>query len=103
MSEKTISVSMGEELLKSGKLEPITDIAQRITGERPSRPTMWRWTRKGCRGVVLPAQFAMNGWRTTEAAFRWFIAQRTEVMLQPRATATVPSVDDDALHAAGLL
>ena len=89
------------ELLENGELEPIATIAQRITGQRPSRPTIWRWIRKGVAGgTKLPARFAMNVWRTTEAAFRDFLDRRSEAMLQPRETATV---SDDDLRANGLL
>ncbi len=89
------------ELLEAGELEPIATLAQRLTGQRPSRPTIWRWTRKGVAGgITLPARFAFNAWRTTEAAFRDFLDRRSEAMLQSE---TVPPATDDDLRAAGLL
>lgn len=89
------------ELLETGELEPITTIAQRITGKRPSRPTIWRWLRKGVAGgVKLPARFAMNVWMTTEAAYRDFLDRRSEAML---ATSEASPVSDDDLRANGLL
>lgn len=90
------------DLLKQGDLGPIATIAHRIEGRRPSRPTVWRWTRKGVAGGVrLDAIHTSVGWMTTEAAFRDFLDRRTEAMLQPRET--VPPASDDDLRASGLL
>jgi hypothetical protein len=35
----------------TGKLTPIAIIAQQVTDKRPSRPTIWRWVRKGVAGA----------------------------------------------------
>ena len=89
------------DLLK-GDLRPVATIAERITGQRPSRPTIWRWLRKGVAGGVTLEAVPCNGaWLTTEAAFRDFLSRRATAALQPRET--VPPVDDDDLRANGLL
>jgi len=85
-----------------GQLEPVATIAQKRTGKRPSRPTVWRWIKKGvCQGVTLDAVHA-GQWMTTAKAFDDFLARQTEAMLQPRKN-TLPTATDDSLRAAGLL
>ena len=75
---------------------------RKLTGNRPARPTIWRWMRKGVAGGVTFKAVPIYGqWRTTEAAFRDFLDRRAEAMLQPRNPA--PAVDDDTLRDAGLL
>jgi hypothetical protein len=92
-----------EQLLSTGKLEPIANIAERVTGERPSRQTEWRWIHKGCcGGIKLPCRHILNKWRTTEAAFRAWLAARSQAMLAA-SSANAPAASDDDLRAAGLL
>lgn len=92
------------DLLKQGELEPIGTVAERVLGDRPSRPTLWRWLRRGVAGgIKLEAVHALNGWRTTEAAFMNFLERRSEAMLQPRNPDLIPEADDDTLRETGLL
>lgn len=93
-----------ESLLDSGTLEPVTTIAKRITGKRPSPATVWRWAHKGmCGGSVRLAWAKHSGCLvTTEAAFRDFITAQTE-QHAARAAERPDDDSDDALRAAGLL
>jgi hypothetical protein len=100
-SGPTLEVTVCE-LLETGELLPVGTIAQRVTGQRPSRCTLWRWIQRGVQGgVKLRAVPYLNFWQTTEAAFRDFLARRAESALAPREAVT-PASDDD-LRAAGLL
>lgn len=92
---------LADALLENGKLEPIGTVAQRCLGTRPSRPTIWRWTKKGVTGGIRLRAVFCDGWRTTEAAFRDFLEKRTEAMLLDNEP--VPDVSDDELRANGLL
>ncbi len=83
------------QLLENGELKPIGTIAKQITGQRPSRPTIWRWLRKGVAGgVTLDAVSVFNTWHTTEAAFRDFLRRRSEAMLRPQDKTPQPNEDE---------
>ena len=86
------------DLLETGQLEPVSLLARRISGRRPSPATVWRWIAKGTAQGVLPSVKLYGLPHTTEAAFRAWL--RGEF-----APAAGPDVDagDDALRAAGLL
>ena len=82
------------DLLRNGDLLPVATVAEHVTGQRPSRPTIWRWLRQGVSGgITLDAVPIYGQWHTTQAAFRHFLRQRSEAMRQPRDTG--PSTDDD--------
>lgn len=84
----------------SGQLLPVELIANRRTGKRPSRATVWRWIKRGVSGGKLDAAFH-GQWMTTTEAFDDFLARQTEAMMEPRET--VPPASDEDLLAAGLL
>lgn len=63
-------------------LQPIPDVAHRLTGRRPSHATQWRWLRQGCRGVKLKALMLGGQWLCTEDDFREFLRAQTEAQLQ---------------------
>lgn len=79
------------DLLHQGPLEPIVIVAERHLGERPSGTTIWRWRKGLSSGIKLPAIHALNGWRTTSAAFLNFLERRSEVLRQPRTQSSVPA------------
>lgn len=62
-------------------LEPVAGVAERLTGQRPSPATLWRWLRKGCRGAKLNAVMHSGRWLCTEADFRQFIEDQTAAAL----------------------
>lgn len=96
-------------LLREGQLEPIDVIADRITGHRPSRQSMWRWRTEGTAGEIkLACVPVAGGWKTTEAAFLDFLSRRADYANRPpaerRATAEFPDdASDSTLKEAGLL
>ena len=47
----------------------------RLTGRRPHRSLYYRWTRRGCRGVVLPSYQIGNTRCTTVADLQWFFEE----------------------------
>jgi hypothetical protein len=53
--------------LESEQLRPVVEVAAGVLGNRPSKPTVWRWCRKGNRGGRLEAAFVNGKWRTTRA------------------------------------
>ena len=66
------------ELLKQGKLEPVPEVCERRTGNRPAPATIHRWGRKGVKGgVKLQMAYICGSWCTTDAAFDQFIADQT--------------------------
>jgi hypothetical protein len=88
--------------LESDTLEPVSAIAKARTGKRPAPSTIWRWVRKGCRGVRLEAIQHSSVWMTTPAAFADFLRRQTDHALGPRESADDESLDE-ALAAEGLL
>lgn len=64
--------------IETGLLEPLGKVAGRLASERLSPPTLWRWSMRGVRGVVLETVTVGRKWLTTEAAFREFIRKRYE-------------------------
>lgn len=86
------------ELLETGTLEPVSLLARRLSGRRPSPATVWRWVVKGTAQGILPSLKLYGAPHTTEAAFRAWL--RGEF-----APATAADVDasDESLRAAGLL
>lgn len=86
------------DLLDTGTLEPVSLLARRLSGRRPSPATVWRWVTRGTAAGVLPTVRMYGAPHTTEAAMRAWL--RGEF-----APAAAPAVcaDDDTLRAAGLL
>jgi hypothetical protein len=80
-------------------LRPIAKIAESRTGKRPAPATIWRWLRKGVRGVKLNGVLLGGSWLTTEADFDAFIEQQTAAALAP----AMETATDEELKAAGLL
>ena len=87
--------------LEKDTLVPVQEICRERFGKRMSLTTVWRWVRKGCRGVKLEAVMVSGRWWTTPAAFAGFISERTAVALRPRNE--VVDATDEELRAAGLL
>ena len=79
----------------------IPDIAESLTGERPSPPTCWRWVHRGCQGIRLKAVFIHGAWRTTRDDFVRFLEERSAAKLGNVVNS--PAADDAALAAAGLI
>ena len=69
--------------LEYDTLEPVSLIAKRLTGKRPSHPTIWRWVKQGVRGgtVTLEAFCYAGSWHTTRAAFAEFLREQTAVAM----------------------
>ena len=63
--------------LEHDDLRPVADIAEKRTGKRPPPGCIWRWRRKGCRGVHLECYLYAGVWHTTEKAFSAFILGQT--------------------------
>ena len=86
------------------ELTPVATEAKRRTGKRPSPATVWRWCRRGCRGVRLEALNVFGQWHTTKEAFAAFIKGQTAAALESddspaeRSPATA-----EALRKAGVL
>jgi hypothetical protein len=84
-----------------GQLDPVSIVAKRRTGRKPSKPTIWRWVRKGIRGrVKLQAVCHSGTWFTTPEAFDQFLMAQTNAAL---ADPPPDSDEDDRLREAGLL
>lgn len=79
-------------------MRPVADVAEQLTGSRPSKATQWRWLRQGVRGIRLQAQLCGRRWLTTEEDFLRFMEGQTRKEL-----GTSTAVADDRLAAAGLL
>ncbi len=80
-------------------LQPIRKVAQRLTGRRPAPATVWRWLRKGVRGVKLDGVLLGGTWLCTEDDFRRFLDEQTAAALAPSRDA----VTDEQLQAEGLI
>lgn len=96
-----------DDLLSQGELRPVPEIAERVTGQRPTRSTRWRWRIQGVDGGITLEAVPYGGtWMTTEGAFRDFLARRAE-SLNRRSTArdeaSTEASDDEALENAGLI
>ena len=88
-------------------LIPVQALCRERLGKRVAPATLWRWVRKGCRGVRLDAVRAAGTWCTTRAAFAQFLRDQTAAAL------TTDEVEDHVsersaaierrLKAAGLL
>jgi hypothetical protein len=88
--------------LETDDLRPVTLVAERRTGKRPSPSTIYRWVRRGTRGGRLEAVHVHGAWHTTDAAFTDFIRRQTAAVLntQPRATS---DTDEATLRSQRLL
>ena len=75
-------------------LRPVTQIALSVTGKRPAASTVWRWVRKGNRGVKLPAIHLCGTWHTTRAAFADWLKRQTAAFM-----AKLDARDDAELEA----
>jgi hypothetical protein len=83
------------DLLKDGDMLPVATIAEHVTGQRPSRPTIWRWTHKGVSGgVTLDAVPIYGQWQTTKAAFHDFLRRRSDSVLRSRQTVSLAADAD---------
>lgn len=73
---------MSEWMLAERRLS-ISELARQ---EGVSIPTVWRWTKRGIRGVALET-FTLGGRRftTAEAFRRWFLATQAEQSTAPRS------------------
>jgi hypothetical protein len=67
--------------LERDELQPVSVICQRLTSKRAAPQKVWRWTRRGCRGVKLEAVLLNGVWQTTPAAFAEFIRGQTDAAL----------------------
>lgn len=70
------------------ELIPVRTLAKRSIGRDISPACLWRWIRKGVRGVKLEAVTLMGVWHSTPAAFGAFITQQTAA-----AMGEAPAVD----------
>lgn len=88
--------------LSVGTLQPVTKILSDITGRRPSPASVWRWHAKGtARNGKLPTVMLYGAVCSTEAAVRaWLAGQFAPT---PLPAIELPTADDAALRAAGLL
>jgi len=87
-------------------LIPVRAIARQRLGRTISPCTVWRWLRRGARGVRLDAVQVCGVWHTTPEAFSRFIAGQTAVALGADAPATIQPRSPEKtakLKAAGLL
>jgi hypothetical protein len=77
----------------SSELRPIGEIAEAVTGRRPSPAAQWRWLHQGFfNGTVkLAAQRHAGMWLTTRADFERFIAEQTAAALATPGNAPVES------------
>lgn len=87
------------------ELTPVATEARRRTGKRPSPATIWRWCRRGCRGVRLEAVQVLGSWHTTREAFDAFVRGQTAEALATSDDATEERSEETAakLRAAGVL
>lgn len=95
-----------DQLCNSGTLEPVAVVAERVTGSRPSPPTIYRWCRKGLAGGKVRLSSVLHGgcWRTTDAAFREFLTDQTNRKEEAQGGAVLVVDDsDEAFRRAGLL
>lgn len=95
-------------LADADDLVTVASEAKRRTGKRPSPATVWRWTHKGCRGVLLKAVHCFGAWHTTREAFSEFIRdQSAAAMAASVFSDDAPAERDEAtakkLRAAGVL
>jgi hypothetical protein len=77
----------------SHELRPVGEIAEAVTGRRPSPAAQWRWLHQGvCGGAVkLSAQRHAGRWLCTREAFEDFIAKQTSAALATPGDAPVES------------
>lgn len=93
--------------LENDELVPVATIFKARTGKRLNPPTLWRWLRKGCHGVMLEAVPVNGVWCSTPKAFAAFLEEQTAARLFNKAE--VPTAGSRTeqttrkLHAAGLL
>ena len=75
----------------------------RDANNKPVSPgTMYRWIRKGVRGVKLSAVFTPSGAVTSEAACREFLGEVDRVRRGEMAAAGALDATDEQLRAVGL-
>ena len=90
------------------ELVPVRIIVKQRLGKAISAATLWRWVRKGCRGVRLEAVFVGGSWHTTAAAFAEFVRAQTAAAFgndKPAASSVIERSEatKQKLIAAGLL
>ena len=74
--------------------DPLSQLARRLP-RKPSPATLWRWHKKGVKGVRLEVVSVGGRTYTTEAAFREFVRRQTEVTAA--APAEIPAERPPAL------
>lgn len=52
----------------------VADVAQALTGKRPSPVVVWRWVTYGLSGVILQADSIGGKWMLSEAMFEKWVA-----------------------------
>lgn len=97
------SITAAESLL------PVVQVAERLTGRRPSPSTIWRWVRKGViGGVKLNATRYLGRWHCKPSDFQSFLERETAAVLESESGVAAespsgPAQVDDELRGAGLL
>ena len=74
-------------------LTEVTKILPKVNGKRPSIPTLWRWCRKGLRGVQLEYIRVGRDIATSRQALNRFftaLAERDEPLAAPPAGRPLP-------------
>lgn len=91
--------------LEAGDLRPVAEIFKARTGKRLNPPTLWRWVRKGNRGIRLEAVQLNGVWHTTSHAFAMFLAEQTQARLAEPVPETTERDERTTrkLRAAGLI
>ena len=88
-------------------LVSVRALAKSRLGKHIAPSTIWRWVRKGCRGVRLEAVQILGSWHSTPEAFAAFIVDQTAVALDDGTANSTPAPRTAAktarLRAAGLL
>lgn len=69
----------------NGDLRPVAEIAERITGRRPSAVTCFRWRTIGVYGAKLECIPGGKTWLTSPRAFADFLRQQGEARGASRA------------------
>lgn len=88
-------------------LVSVRQLARQRLGKNIAPSTVWRWARKGCRGVKLECVQVLGAWHTTPAAFARFVAAQTAAALGSDAPQESPAPRSpekiERLRKAGLL
>lgn len=91
------------------QLRPVSQVAEELTGCRPSPSTIWRWVRKGVvGGVKLSATRYLGKWHCKLTDFQRFLERETAAVLEADTDdrpvgSSAPPANEVELRAAGLL